>query len=757
MTMIELKKIKGIRDSHNPNRIIKKLVPSFNINMDFSEPYNYNHKIENINPKLRLHKNSLQELDNSLNVNKNYHETLNLAINSEKYRNKLQEQISNTDEKNTDVLMNILNEQLDKIEEEKPFLESFSFLDDKPKVNRIPIENLKVSHLYAKIDEIENKTKTAKHIQTEYINQNKKSKLISALIEEIDIPEVLSIKDDTKISQVITPDYFSSELQNIPKKEITPTVIVKDNKIITNPVIEDKIKNTISKSKTQKEEQRKKEAITDENEINYILPIDSKANTQSPVKLIETEKNKAFSKTKDLIYNVKPKTLSIDRNSISEKYSIDEFTFINIYYVENKGLVYNIIQPELTSAQEEIYFEIKKTFLDSIDSNYLSFRGDKQTIDNYIQKIYDLTIDKLSYDLDNLEKKLYLNFIKREFSGFGFLLNILADKNIIEVSCSGADLPLVVYHLVYGALETNLKFKSIFELNQYVLSLTKIMGLQVNSAQPIINGHLPNGYVVEGLYSVGDISNKGSSFIIKKYLDSPLTPVTLINLGIGTTDIYSYLWSAISENYQLLMVGEDNTIIQSALAQFYPDKKIISVQSYDYLKLPQKNWIKKLILDNSNISKKTIISQALSERPDYIILDNFTPDLFDIKWYDLNLFYIDKVLLREYLEKSRTLDLKLVIINFERIKADNLEQMQITNITEISNNLENKVIEYLKSDSEFHINLISSNINIIDFSNHKKLLRWLIDSDITDSRDFNNIITDYYNDKKRLLTKLNIQ
>ena len=64
-------------------------------------------------------------------------------------------------------------------------------------------------------------------------------------------------------------------------------------------------------------------------------------------------------------------------------------------------------------------------------------------------------------------------------------------------------------------METNLKFDNLFKLNQFILSLTKIMGLKVSSDQPI-NGYLPNGYKIEGLYSVGDKSNKRSSFVIKK-------------------------------------------------------------------------------------------------------------------------------------------------------------------------------------------------------------------------------------------------
>ena len=496
--------------------------------------------------------------------------------------------------------------------------------------------------------------------------------------------------------------------------------------------------------------------------FDYILPRDSE--TKNDQKFTSKANSDLYiekpcgqiTNSKELIYTIKPKISDIDKIHISEKYNIDEFTFVNINYMMSQGLVYSVIQPELNQSQEEIYLELKKIFLDSIDSNYMSFKGDKQNINNYIKKIFDLTVDKLPYNLTDLEKKLYFNFIKRDFSGFGFLSTILEDKNIIEISCSGENMPLVVYHLKYGGLETNLKFDNIFKLNQFVLSLTKIMGLQVNSAQPIINGHLPNGYKVEGLYSVGDISNKGSSFIIKKYLEEPLTPLSLINLGIGIADLYSYIWTAMDEDYQVIITGRDEYLFISALAQFYPDKIITSIQSFDNIKLPQKNWIKKLLLDNLASNKKTIISQVLSQRSDYLILDNFTDDIFETKWYEFSMIYITEDLLPKYFEKAKAINRKLIAINLERTKINNIEQMQITNIFEMSNGQTQNIISYSKKDSEFKINLVSSNINIIEYNNHKKLLRWLLDSEITDSTDFNNIVNDYYQNKNQLLRKLNI-
>lgn len=877
--MVELKKLTRIRDSSNKNKIEKTLTEKFNVSVDDTSPDIYQSKVKTL-PKLKLHNVSKESIvlkeeptiqnesviskeltitkedtpiskeasttpkeTKTKTISESDYPTIGtitpkeyvqneLKLEIEKKRlevisNRLQDMadkitttnLDNIVEKDTpevDMLLTKLEEKTDKVEEEQSFLETITFLDGEPKIEKVAIQKPAVSALYAKLDEIEAKVK--KQQKKDEIQGNGKQQedkqdtndQIYALLEEIKVPEIISIKDDTNISDIVSKNYSTYEQTPPRKKIMEPTFVLEDGKINTNKNVENNInyykkRHKKAKSESSKlnvddyveeivipdlvfdKENREKlhivEKLKQDKDIKEKENIDEKPNHTKPLPKTPFDymlpkdsdektisKSVTFRNTKETIekphvqqssqiskvYSVKLQTSETDKIKISEKYNIDEFTFVNINYMMSQGLVYSVIQPELNQSQEEIYVEIKKKFLDSIDSNYTSFKGDKQNLNNYIKKVFDLTIDKVSYDLTDLEKKLYFNFIKRDFLGYGFLSTILEDKNIIEVSCSGENMPIIVYHLKYGAIESNLKFDSLFKLNQFVLSLTKLMGLQVNSAQPIIDGYLPNGYKVEGLYSAGDISNKGSSFIIKKYLEEPLTPVNLINLGIGVVDIYSFIWTAMSEDYQVLITGGDAYLFISALAHFYPDKKITSIQTFDNIKIPQKNWVKTLLLDNIASNRKTIISQTLSQRSDYIILDSFSEDLFDTKWYDFSMIYLTEDLLPKYFEKAKAINRKVIIINLERTKINNVEQMQIIKILEISNGKENDVICYSKEDSEFKINLESSAINILEFINHKKLLQWLIDSEITDSVDFNNIVNDYYRNKQQLFKKLNI-
>jgi len=706
------------------------------------------------------------EEDLSYRIEKKKLEAVSQKVEKNGFKDFDSNDISKEKDINVDELLGDLDKQTKNIDEDKPFIEMISFLDDKPKISKIKINNLELSNLYSKIDDIENK-KSTKVIQTEYINQNKtkekesknKEKHIDIipLIEKIEIPDIISLNDDTKIIEALTDKFVSLEKKPELEKPKSSSFVIKNKKLKPNPLVEDKIKNLkihadklkIEVASKTKENIRAENVSKPINTFDYILPKDYGVSNQD---------NKVTNKNKNLvnlIYDAYININQLNEKEINEKYNVDEFTFVDISFVNNK-LLYNIIQPELTKAQEEIYVEIKKYFLDSIDANYYSFNGDKQGINDYIKKIYDLTLDKLSFDLTNLDKKLYFDFIKQEFSGLGFLYSILDDKNVIEINCAGVDLPITVYHIKYGAIETNLKFEKISQLNLYVLSLTKVMGIRVNSSNPLINGYLPNGYKVEGIYSVGDTSNKGSSFVIKKYLENPLTPVSLINLGIGAIDLFSYIWCGIDQGYQIVLTGTDNIMIMNSLAQLYPNKKITSVQSYDYFKFPQKNWIKRLVLENSQISKKAMISQVFSERPDYLVLDTFTSDLFDTKWYDINLIYVNPNILAEYLDKIKSIGLNAIVIYLDRIKSKNFEQIQISKVVEIQKNILKTILEFNSTDNYFHINLVPSSIDIVEFNRKQKILRWMVDSEIIDYFDFNNIVSDYDTNASKLLSKLNI-
>ncbi len=757
----------------------------------------------------------------------------------------------NQEQNNVDTLLLELNKKTNKLDEDV-FLESFSFLDNKPKIEKIKYPSYNVKHLYSKIDSLnkeiisENKEKINEKEKQVF----KKDDFNNSLIEEIEIPDVYPLEDNVEdVNHIIENRYvkdsledledtkiLNQDLNEIPKIKTNessskiPNFVLENKKIKLNKDIEENINRTqkplnknnnpsekfninkfsdkikedddhtkdiyskinVNKEDDQKIETKykelkdplnirkqkkikkeyivikekpkvKKDLISEkysdfkEKGIDYILPRDvGKEKIKKQQIYIESkpEKDSNFS---SLVYTDPLYVSNKEVSQIFEKYSIDEFTYVTIYYDSEKGLLYNLVQPEIPLDEEKEYSQIKKIFFNTIDQNYYSFNGDKKSLEKYIEKIYDISLNKLSYSLNNLQKKLYFKFIQRDFFGLGILTNLLQDKKILEITCSGEKSSILVNHIEYGNLKTNISFSSIRELNNFVEILTKNMGLFITESHPVIDGYLPNGYKVEGLYSSGDTSSKGSSFVIKKYLDEPQSPVSLIKTSIGSIDLFTYIWSAISEDYKVIIVGlDDSFTIFNSILLFYPNKKIITVQSYDRLKLPQQEWINRVFTNNPDIDKKLIINQTISQKPDYFIVDQFQEDIFDVSWHNINMFSISPIVYNEVLEKLKQINQKTIVIELRNIKQEIKENIQIISIKEIISNHEILISEIDINKKVYSINLLSSNINIVDFLKRKKLLRWMFDSKIYNYIDFNNIVSEFYFQKDNIFKRLNI-
>jgi len=717
--------------------------------------------------------------------------------------------------------------------EDDTIIETFSFLGDSPKVGRISFKTYDIKHLYSKIDQvsISNNNKSKSILKDENINDAFQNQV--GIFEELNIPDIIAIKDKVVNVDNLVCDKFSSlnEINTTNTEDLRIPSFIENNlggpklnkkvdenihrlkslnskynnkddnnsstvniNIVSNKPLsinqEDNSKdilkstspsgslnipntnNIASKQIIDNSYLNEKQKIADnelhldvpqDKSISYILPIDASKNPSQDFIAQDTFNSRKQSFKKDLnrmpslVYSSSIYTNQTDIKKTYEKYSLDDFTYVTISYVQNKGLFYNLVQPELNIEQEKTFAEIKKIFFNTIDQNFYTFKGDKHSLELYTQKIFDITISKLSVPLSSLDKKLYFKFIQREFSGLGILTALLSDKKILEVSCAGEKTSVTVYHVNYGTLETNILFDSLQKLNQFVMILTKNMGLYVNSAHPIIDGYLPNGYKIEGIYSVGELSSRGSSFIIRKYLDEPITPVALINNGIGAIDVFAYVWSAIKQDYKIILTGDnDSFMILNSIALFYPNKKIISIQSYDRLKLPQKEWIKRIFTGYSEIDKKTIIQHTISERPDYIIVDDFSKDIFDVPWYSVNLFYVNSNIISQLKEQIKLMSQKAIIINLRRIKTEANENIQVIKIDEFNERSECNVVEFIPIENLYHLNLLSSSVDIVEFNKMKKYLRWLKETKIYDYLDFNNIINEFSINEDKVIKRLGI-
>jgi hypothetical protein len=198
-------------------------------------------------------------------------------------------------------------------------------------------------------------------------------------------------------------------------------------------------------------------------------------------------------------------------------------------------------------------------------------------------------------------------------------------------------------------------------------------------------------------------------------------------------------------------------MIFNALVLFYPNKKIISVQSYDRLKLPHDEWIKRIVVNNKNITKDTIINQSISERPDYMIVDEFGKEIFDCAWYNIDMFSVERAIVSNLIDEIIHINEKALIIDLNKVKTSYKEIIQIVKIREINDRKIFTAIEFEPKSNEYNINLLSSSLDVAEFIKKKKVLRWTKDSKIFDYKDFNSIISEYFYNNVKVMEKLGIK
>ena len=293
-------------------------------------------------------------------------------------------------------------------------------------------------------------------------------------------------------------------------------------------------------------------------------------------------------------------------------------------------LVYNIIEPPLTTEQKDI---VKKT-IDLLHERLeidFSKLTEKKEVYAYVDDRVDEVWEYLELDFraeDALKLKYY---IYKEVIGLGKIEPLMRDSQIEDISCDGANLPVFIFHRnpVYGEMPTSIWFEKKDELDAFVMKLAQKTGKTVSVAEPLLDAALPDGSRIQITYGT-DIARKGSNFSIRKFFKVPLTVVDLLNYETADPLTLAYIWLAIEEQQSMLIAGTTavgKTTFLNSIAEFiHPTMKIVSIEDTSELNLVHTNWTPQVARTGfgpkkyGEISMFDLLKAALRQRPDYIIV-----------------------------------------------------------------------------------------------------------------------------------------
>jgi len=291
---------------------------------------------------------------------------------------------------------------------------------------------------------------------------------------------------------------------------------------------------------------------------------------------------------------------------------------------------YEVHEPKINEQEKKTIEELAHLFkmIADIDT-YGMPQKDKE-------KFLETTLERIIIDnqiiFEENSKNVIFYYIFRDFLGYGRIDILMHDEGIEDISCDGPDTPIFIHHRIYEAIETNIFFDSAEELDSFLMRLCQISGKQISIFSPIVDGKLPDGSRLQA--TLARTVTSGSTYTIRKFKETPLTPIDLIDGNSMSTEMAAYFWMAIEDGASVLFCGgtaSGKTTALNALMLFIPaSHKIISIEDTREVSIPHRNWIagttrRGFSASDENKTGKDIdmfdlIRAALRQRPRVIIV-----------------------------------------------------------------------------------------------------------------------------------------
>ena len=421
-----------------------------------------------------------------------------------------------------------------------------------------------------------------------------------------------------------------------PPKKLLPDTGEKDNQ----SVIEDerkKYSDTVEGNKKRElipQKAEKEEHKTDlaENEIDAVEKseknVDDNLGIINKIKRLFQQKELEVEPYNPELHGPITEFKGIEGYQEMDRYWVNEpYAFIVILYNEDKNKhLYYIVEPELTDFENTFLFEIKDRLRDVLLVEEINEEEeDKEAVlDSKIRSIIqDYTIEITP---PMLEKISY--YIKRDFVRFGKIDALMMDDSIEDVSGNGHDVPIFLYHRAHQNIATNVIYKE-DELNSFIIQMAQRSGKHISVAEPMVDATMPDGSRIQMTLGTS-VTAHGSTFTIRKFSDTPITPVDLIKWGTFSSESMAYLWLCIENNKSLIYAGgtaSGKTSSLNAVSLFIPEKaKVITLEDTRELKLPHPNWIPSVTRDSFTADERgavdmyDLLKAALRQRPEFLLV-----------------------------------------------------------------------------------------------------------------------------------------
>src|SRR3989344_4056314 len=324
-----------------------------------------------------------------------------------------------------------------------------------------------------------------------------------------------------------------------------------------------------------------------------------------------------------------------DRTKINVRYPLlPPYAYARIYWSdERKELLYSVEEPELKDSEKEILRLVMLALEEMINISLVKIEKANQIL-QYLEKNVQAILIELGTSVSRETYLKIMYYIFRNSVGLNKIEPLLNDYYIEDIECNGLQFPVYIVHRKYENLRTNVIFREIQELTDFVEKLAQKCGRYVSYAKPLLDGTLPDGSRVNATYTE-DITTRGPTFTIRKFTKEPWTPIHLINFGTATAQTFAYLWLGIEHKFNFMVIGETasgkTTFLNSMLSFIPPDARVVSIEDTRELNLSHDNWMPTVTRSGfgiPNLAGKEygeitlfdLLKESFRQAPDYVIV-----------------------------------------------------------------------------------------------------------------------------------------
>lgn len=477
---------------------------------------------------------------------------------------------------------------------------------------------------------------------------------------------------------------------------------------------------------------------------------------------------------------------------------IKPYTYANIKWdPDENALVYNVIEPDLSKKEEEILEHLKEGLIQIIDISLEDIRKHEEIMGFLERKVQKLLTD-YGFAVTEQEYAKLMYYIFRDFIGLNEIEPLLRDPYIEDIGLDGIDIPVYVVHQRYGSLKTNITFRNIEKTKEFITKLAERCDRYISYAEPLLDGALPNGTRIHASLA-GDVTTRGPTFSIRKFKETPFTPVDMIKMNTASPEILAYLWYVVENGANILISGgvaTGKTSFLNTLSMFItPESKVVSIEDTRELSLPHENWIPGVArsgFTGTGIGEVTLydlLKESFRQNPDYLIVGEIRGKEAYVMFQamasghpsmsTIHAGSIDDVIKRLQTHPIslsagllETLDLVIVMIH---AREKGKSARRVKEVSEIENidiqtgkSRVSKAFVWIPSTDSFEyrgsswlLNKISTEKGIPmdkvsnELVRRKKVINWLVENGKTDMKDIVKYIELYHRDPNKIeaLTK----